>query len=128
MGLDVDAIAAKDAIEKIEKVVSNLPHGKRKGIANEIIEFAEELKRKYKHPKNFDVNYLEEETPIIATYGYNDVLKKPFEFLYEFGYYTKIGCVVYNHGECNMQDAHLFKLDQIRVATPEDLNKYSWGT
>lgn len=64
---------------------------------------------------------------VIATYGFNKVLNKPFEFKYEFGYYTEYGAVVYNQGECNMQDANAFKLDQIRKASEEDLNNYYWG-
>jgi hypothetical protein len=39
---------------------------------------------------------------IVAKYGHNSVLDKPFEFLYDFGYYTEYGAVVYNEGECNM--------------------------
>jgi len=127
MGMDVDYIAAKNAIEIIEKTVSDLPHGEREDIADEIIEFAENLKRKYTSPRNFDVDAIERGTPIVATYGHNTVLDKPFEFLYEFGYYTEHGCVVYKHGECNMQDASAFKLDQIRVATPEDMKNHYWG-
>ena len=53
---------------------------------------------------------------VVATYGFNNVLQKPFEFLYEFGYYTKYGCVVYIHGERNMQDSYAFKMEQIRPA------------
>jgi hypothetical protein len=60
--------------------------------------------------------------------GYNDVLKKPFEFLYEFGYYTKSGCVVYKEGERNMQDSYAFKLDHIRLASKEDLKQFSYGS
>jgi len=74
-----------------------------------------------------DFNEIERGTPIVATYGHNTVLDKPFEFLYEFGYYTEYGCVVYKKGECNMQDASAFKLNQIRVATKDDLKKYFWG-
>lgn len=70
--------------------------------------------------------YSEGET-VLASWGYNDITKKPFEFLYDFGYYTKNGCVVYNHGECNMQDSSAFKLYQIRRATSEDMKKYTWG-
>lgn len=70
---------------------------------------------------------LKEGDPVVATYGYNDVLKKPFEFLYEFGYYTKYGCVVYRRGERNMQDSYAFKMKQIRVATKEDLDNKYWG-
>jgi hypothetical protein len=55
------------------------------------------------------------------------VLNKPFEFLYEFGYYTKYGCVVYQKGERSMQDSCAFKMKQIRVATPDDLKKFHWG-
>jgi hypothetical protein len=64
---------------------------------------------------------------VVCTYGYNSVLKKPFSFLYEFGYYTKYGCVVYNKGERNMQDSHAFKLDQVQLATFEDENTLTWG-
>jgi len=32
---------------------------------------------------------VSERTPVVAKGGYNTVLNKPFEFLYEFGYYTK---------------------------------------
>lgn len=71
---------------------------------------------------------MEQGDIVIATYGYNDVLKEPFEFLYEFGYYTKNGCVVYIKGERNMQDSYAFKLDQIRKADlKEDLKNYTWG-
>jgi hypothetical protein len=67
-------------------------------------------------------------TPIIATYGFNKVLNQPFEFLYEFGYYTQSGkCVVYVQGERNMQDSYAFNLEQIRVATEEDLKNEYWG-
>ena len=66
-------------------------------------------------------------TAVLAKYGFNKVLNKPFEYLYEFGYYTKFGCVVYIKGESNMQDSYSFKLDQIRVATPEDIRDYFWG-
>ena len=64
---------------------------------------------------------------IIASYGWNDILDKPFEFKYEFGYYTHNGCIVYNQGECNMQDSHAFRLEQVRLATQEDMDRYFWG-
>jgi len=71
---------------------------------------------------------IEQGTPVVATYGHNNVLNKPFEFLYEFGYYnTSGGCVVYIKGECNMQDSYAFKMYQIRVATPEDMKEHFWG-
>jgi hypothetical protein len=78
-------------------------------------------------PNMSGVDDIEPGTPIVAKWGHNTVTNKPFEFLYEFGYYTQMGCVVYNRGECNMQDAHAFQLDQIRVASPEDLEEFFWG-
>jgi len=69
---------------------------------------------------------IKPKTPVVATYGYNEVTKEPFKFLYEFGYYTNSGCVVYNQGECNMQDAHVFRLDEIRIATKTDLKTLYW--
>jgi len=73
-----------------------------------------------------EIKYERGET-VVASWGYNDVTDRPFEFLYDFGYYTEFGCVVYNHGERNMQDSGAFKLYQIRSATPEDLAKLNWG-
>lgn len=64
---------------------------------------------------------------VLATWGYNDITKKPFSFLYEFGYYTEYGCVVYKHGERNMQDAAAFKEEQVKLATPEDIRTNWWG-
>jgi hypothetical protein len=64
---------------------------------------------------------------VLCTYGFNTVLKKPFEFLYEFGYYTKSGCVVYIQGERNMQDSCAFKLDQVKLATKEDIKNNFYG-
>lgn len=73
-------------------------------------------------------NEFQEGDVVVATYGHNDVLNKPFEFLYEFGYYTKNGCVVYIQGERNMQDSYAFKLNQIRRASAKDLSEYYWGS
>ncbi|MCA9488119.1 MAG: hypothetical protein KC516_04120 [Nanoarchaeota archaeon] len=70
---------------------------------------------------------VSEGTPVVAKYGWNDVLNEPFEFLYEFGYYTKYGAVVYIKGERNMQDSYAFKLEQLRLATWKDLDNFFWG-
>lgn len=65
---------------------------------------------------------------VVVTYGFNDVTKKPFQFLYEFGYYnTSGGCVVYIQGCKNMQDSYAFELDQIRLATEEDKKNLFYG-
>lgn len=37
MGMDLDYLIAKQAIEKLEKKLSDTPHGKREKIAAEII-------------------------------------------------------------------------------------------
>ena len=70
---------------------------------------------------------IERGTPVLVTYGWNNVLSKPFQFLYEFGYYSEGGCVVYIKGETNMQDAAAFGLDQIKVATDEDIQNHIWA-
>lgn len=128
MGMDVDYIAGKDAIDKLDDLFKRLPHGERGDAADEIIEFAENFKKKYAEPNtDISIDEIPQGTPVVAKWGHNKVTGKPFEFLYEFGYYTKHGCVVYNKGECNMQDSHAFKLDQIRIATGIDLTNYSWG-
>lgn len=48
MGLDVDYIAGKQAIEKLEKLLSDQPHGEREKIADEIIELVDDFIEKYK--------------------------------------------------------------------------------
>lgn len=73
------------------------------------------------------MNKFKEGDVVLATYGFNPLLNKPFQFLYEFGYYTKKGCVVYNQGEHSMQDAHSFTLEEVELATPEDIKNHYWG-
>ena len=73
-----------------------------------------------------DVYYDRGET-VVCKWGFNNVTKRPFEFLYDFGYYTTYGCVVYKHGECNMQDASAFRMYQIRKATEKDKKDIFWG-
>jgi len=74
-----------------------------------------------------DIHNISQYTPVVVTCGYNDVLKKPFELLYEFGYCTKNGCVVYIKGERSMQNSYAFNRDQVRIASEDDLEKYAWG-
>lgn len=47
MGMDVDYIAAKQAIDELKKLLSNQEHGEREEIADDIIEFVEEMQKKY---------------------------------------------------------------------------------
>lgn len=47
MPMDVDYIVAKDAINELDELLSNIPHGERETIADEIIEFVENMKRKW---------------------------------------------------------------------------------
>lgn len=78
--------------------------------------------------KEYPDEFKKEDT-VVARYGWNDVLLEPFEFLYEFGYYsqTRGKCVVYKQGECNMQDSYVFDVANIRLATKEDKKEYYWG-
>jgi hypothetical protein len=70
---------------------------------------------------------LQEGDIIVATYGFNDITNKPYSFLYDFGYYTDNGCVVYIHECKNMQDSYAFKFNQIRLANKDDINNLFWG-
>ena len=47
MGMDIDQIAGKEAIGEIEKLLSSKEHGKREEIADDILEFVENMKDKY---------------------------------------------------------------------------------
>lgn len=47
MGMDVDAVVAKQQIEKLSKIVLNLPHGEREEICDDIIEFVKLMSEKY---------------------------------------------------------------------------------
>ncbi|MCK9574635.1 MAG: hypothetical protein WC979_00380 [Candidatus Pacearchaeota archaeon] len=47
MGMDIDYLAGKRAVEEIEELLSDKPHGEREEIADDIIAFAKSLKKKY---------------------------------------------------------------------------------
>ena len=47
MGMDVDNIVARDYLGKIEKILFDMPHGEREEICDDIIEFYEQMKKKY---------------------------------------------------------------------------------
>jgi len=47
MGMDVDMIVGRQAIERLEKLLLDQPHGEREDIADDIIEFVEKMKKKY---------------------------------------------------------------------------------
>ena len=65
---------------------------------------------------------------VVATYGYNPILKQPNKFLYEFGYQTNNGnMVVYIKGERNMQDSYSFDKSCITKATDEDIKNIPYG-
>ena len=44
--MDVDYIAAKEAIKELETLLSDQKHGEREDIADEIIDFVDKLKKK----------------------------------------------------------------------------------
>lgn len=47
MGMDIDYIAGKQAIEELDELLSQQEHGEREAIADEIIYFVEKMKAKY---------------------------------------------------------------------------------
>ena len=51
MPLDVDAIAAQQAIEQLEKIIRNHPHMEREQLADDIIEFVDKMEEKYVKPE-----------------------------------------------------------------------------
>ena len=51
MGIDIDYVVGKNAIEELQKVLSNQPHGEREKIVDEIVEFVEKIKNKYDKKK-----------------------------------------------------------------------------
>jgi len=79
--------------------------------------------------KNEYISEFEKNDIVVVRYGWNNITKKPFEFLYEFGYYSNVEgkCVVYNKGERSMQDSHAFDVSGVRLATSTDLKEYYWG-
>lgn len=47
MPLDVDIIAARQSLERLERLASSLPHMGREDIADDILEFENKMKEKY---------------------------------------------------------------------------------
>lgn len=60
--------------------------------------------------------YIGDRTPIVANGR-----------LYEFGHYTKTGCVIYKKGEFATKEPLKFKLDEIHLPTTEELKTLNWG-
>ncbi len=46
--MDIDYIAAKQAIEELETILRDTPHGKREAIADDIIAAVKKIKTKHK--------------------------------------------------------------------------------
>ena len=95
MGLDVDYIAAKYAIEELIEMLGEQPHGERKEIADDIILLVAKLKAKYNNqepeellqPSPTSINQTQPTTPpqptpvptTQPTYNYPDINKNPFD-------------------------------------------------
>jgi hypothetical protein len=47
MGMDIDYIVGKEAIEELDKLFSYQEHGEREEMADDIVEFVEKMKIKY---------------------------------------------------------------------------------
>jgi hypothetical protein len=48
MPMDIDYIAAKHAIDELSRLLNEQEHGEREEIADEIINFVEKMKEKWK--------------------------------------------------------------------------------
>ena len=48
MPLDVDFVIANDAINVLKKLLSDLPHGEREGISEDLMAFTKEMCEKWK--------------------------------------------------------------------------------
>ena len=51
MGMDVDAVWARRELEKLSDLISEQPHGERKDICDDIIDFVEQMYEKYNNTK-----------------------------------------------------------------------------
>ena len=49
MAMDVDIIAGKQSLDRINLLMSRIPHGEREAIADEIIGIEKKLTKKYKN-------------------------------------------------------------------------------
>ena len=47
MGLDIDYVFAKKELEKLEKILSSIEHGKRGDICDDIIKLVNKIEKKY---------------------------------------------------------------------------------
>jgi hypothetical protein len=119
MILDYETIKEiEDYIKQLDEIV---------GLKPETLQDVEKALSKQKGKLKTDHSFMKQGDTVLVTYGFNDVLNKPFQFLYEFGFYTKSGCVVYIEGCRNMQDSYHFKLEQVKPATDVDKRNHSWG-
>lgn len=75
------------------------------------------------------MNYKSGDIVIHKSLSINSVTKSPYEFLYEFGYYSKVNgmCILRKIGTNNMQDSVAVNLENIRLSTKEDQEKYFEG-
>jgi uncharacterized membrane protein len=48
MGMDVDYVVAKQAVDQLNDLLGSLPHGERSDICDDYEEFLEKMKKKYK--------------------------------------------------------------------------------
>jgi len=107
MGIDVDYIAAKQAIETLKELLNHQGHGKREKIADDIIEFTEKMKIKWdkmekqkriqKIRHNSNEIYTELTTSILNELGFNDNGQSKFELFEGMSYWVKSGvCLFYN--------------------------------
>lgn len=51
MPMDVDYVTAKAALEELDEILSSIPHGKRKMIADDYLDFLDAMIMKYRKTK-----------------------------------------------------------------------------
>jgi len=59
MGMDLDAVFSKTALDNIREMISKTPHGEREKIADDIIAFEKMLCEKYNFKSAFKENKSE---------------------------------------------------------------------
>ena len=61
MGLDIDYVFAKKALENIESIVGDIDHGEREEIADDILKFEKAICKKYGAKSAFKENANDKE-------------------------------------------------------------------
>lgn len=64
---------------------------------------------------------------VLCQWGYDKKTNTPLVSLYEFGYDSPDGFVVYIMGNNKEQETVVFDIDKVRLATESEKEQYPWG-